>query len=433
MKNKRYNHPLATLLAILLLTLLPLPGWSQRPDNSTEEYHIDSTLYAYYTRCKELSNQPVMMHMCDTLFQMAGQLNDTRMQCVALCTKIDYYNARNEEDSLMHYIDQAMDFAHRKGQLRYYYFAWGKRKINFYIRNMRMTTALYEVQRLIEQAERDNYPGGLANGYYSLSIIYNQKGLYLQAAEMREREIQTILENDLDDFNLSNSYTELGSYYSSAGLYDKAQEALQRALETSHAIRHDFHAITRLGKLYILKGEHREAKRQLDKAQQMLDSYKELYSQRRSLIERWADYYAGIGRYDLSLQQLRSIRRASLSMSSPSGLAQVADLYDHLGKRDSAIAFYRRYIYVSDSIRTSETDLSLTEFSTLLDVNRLNNEKLALEAEIYQKDRLRNRLVIAALLVLTGVLSLSVWRENRLNRRLRHSEHQLLLAKERAE
>ena len=417
----------------LLLMLLALPVRSQQADKSNQENDIDSTLLAYFERCKEMSNQPVMMSMCDTLFRMAGALNDTRMQCVALCTKADYYNTRNVKDSLMLYLDEVMAFARRTGQLRYYYFAWGKRKINYYIRNMLINTALYEVQRLIEQAERDHYAGGLANGYYSLSIIYNQKGLYQQAAEMREREISTILENDLDDYNLSNSYTELGNYYSSAKLYDKAEEALKRALETSRAIRHTYHAEVRLGRLHILKGEPQEAKRHLDIAQEMLDTHKELISQRRSVIERWAEYYSSIGQYDESLKRLKSIRRASLSSSSPLSLAQVAEIHDHLGQKDSAIAFYKRYIYVSDSIRTSETGLSLTEYSTLLDVNRLNNENLALETELYQKNRQRNRLIIGALLVLTGILGIFFGRENRLNRRLRHSEQQLLAAKKRAE
>ena len=120
-------------------------------------------------------------------------------------------------------------------------------------------------------------------------------------------------------------------------------------------------------------------------------------------------------------------------MSNPPALAQLAEIHDHLGQKDSAIAFYKRYIYVSDSIRTSETGLSLTEYSTLLDVNRLNNENLALETELYQKNRQRNRLIIGALLVLTGILGIFFGRENRLNRRLRHSEQQLLAAKKRAE
>lgn len=41
--------------------------------DTQKEYNVDSTLYAYYMRCKAEVSSPIVMQMSDTLFLMAEE------------------------------------------------------------------------------------------------------------------------------------------------------------------------------------------------------------------------------------------------------------------------------------------------------------------------------------------------------------------------
>ena len=112
MKTKRTSlHILTVLLCLTTLCSLPMRG-QQR--DTQKEYNVDSTLYVYYLRCKAEMSSPIIMQMSDTLFQMAVQKNDQRMQAVALCNKLDFYYFQGTQgDSISHYVDVVKDFATR--------------------------------------------------------------------------------------------------------------------------------------------------------------------------------------------------------------------------------------------------------------------------------------------------------------------------------
>ena len=74
--------------------------------DTQKEYNVDSTLYAYYMRCKAEVSSPITVQMSDTLFLMAEEKGDQRMQAVALCNKLDFYYYQNSQpDSINHYVE----------------------------------------------------------------------------------------------------------------------------------------------------------------------------------------------------------------------------------------------------------------------------------------------------------------------------------------
>lgn len=88
----------------------------------TKEYNVDSTLYAYYMRCKAEVSSPITVQMSDTLFLMAEEKGDQRMQAVALCNKLDFYYYQNSQpDSINHYVEVVKNFAKKTNQPKYYY------------------------------------------------------------------------------------------------------------------------------------------------------------------------------------------------------------------------------------------------------------------------------------------------------------------------
>lgn len=89
MNTKKPPLPIFIFLFCLgILCSFPMQG-QQR--DTQKEYNVDSTLYAYYMRCKAEVSSPIVMQMSDTLFLMAEEQGDQRMQAVALCNKLDYY------------------------------------------------------------------------------------------------------------------------------------------------------------------------------------------------------------------------------------------------------------------------------------------------------------------------------------------------------
>ena len=84
----------------------------------------------------------------DTLFRLAGEKNDIRMQAVALSFKADHYYFNNELDSLKAWIPRVQAFARANEQPTYYFFTWS-RLILYYTKHGQYTLAQYELERYI--------------------------------------------------------------------------------------------------------------------------------------------------------------------------------------------------------------------------------------------------------------------------------------------
>ena len=104
---------------IFSLLFIVIPAKAQK---EAEVYNVDSSLYAYYQRCQENLLEPVVLSMSDTLFHMAAEQNDQRMQAVALSTRLDYYYYQgNNEDSVVFHTSKVKQFAKETLQPKYYY------------------------------------------------------------------------------------------------------------------------------------------------------------------------------------------------------------------------------------------------------------------------------------------------------------------------
>mgnify|MGYP000336989931 FL=1 len=126
-----------TASLFLLLFWLLTPGRvCGQETNEQEKYQVDSTLFVYYQRCKAEVTSLSVMQKLDTLFQMAKEKEDVRMQAVALSTKVDHFyfspSFEGQEDSLIFYTNKVKSFARSTSQPQYYYFAWANRLITYY-------------------------------------------------------------------------------------------------------------------------------------------------------------------------------------------------------------------------------------------------------------------------------------------------------------
>lgn len=443
-----FNTLIRYCIPFFLLTVCCMQVLGQQK-NAAEEYNVDSTLYAYYLRCKAEVMSPVIIQMTDTLFHMAGKKGDQRMQAVALTTRLDhFYFEGTDKDSIHHYVNIVKEFSKKTKQPKYYYFAWSKRLINYYIKQHQYNTALYEADKMMKEAEHEGYPAGMANGYNILSSIYQTKNLFKLAAENREKEIEIILKYKVDTYNLSNCYSMLSDYYCSLKQMDKAKEYITKAREHIYSNAQQFYFYLRYANYYLTLKEYSKAKEYLQKAGDLMRSHKEISNISQEYYNKERDYYMATQQFNKALATQEYITNAYPSTISKMEDAQIkALIYHQMGNLSKAVESYQTFVQTEDSLNKINEDIAASEFAAMLGVERLNTEKSELLQEVQQRDLANKTRIIIFLVVLLILGFVIFYREHLLNGKLRISEKQLsaknnellvserelLLAKEQAE
>ena len=123
------------------------------------------------------------------------------------------------------------------------------------------------------------------------------------------------------------------------------------------------------------------------------------------------------------------------------------NIYWKMGDKLKAAEFYYDYIAATDSVRTKELQNSATEFSSILELEQLKNERNELQLSV-QKDQLHTVYLVLIFVVLFWIMGgILFFRIYKLNKRLKASElivnkqnkdlkifaDELMKAKERAE
>ena len=182
-----------TLFRVGFLFLILFFTTTAKAQKEAETFNVDSTLYEYYQRCQECLLEPVVLNMSDTLFRMAGERQDERMQAVAISSKTDHFyfspSFEGQEDSLILYTNAIKDFARKTNQPQYYYFAWANRLITYYTRQKKLNLALYEANKMQQESESREEIDGMQNCYQALLRIYQSKELYKQATVYAQKLI----------------------------------------------------------------------------------------------------------------------------------------------------------------------------------------------------------------------------------------------------
>ena len=408
-----------------ILCSFPMQG-QQR--DTQKEYNVDSTLYAYYMRCKAEVSSPIVMQMSDTLFLMAEEQGDQRMQAVALCNKLDYYYYKNNQpDSINHYVEIVKDFAKKTNQPKYYYFAWSKRLINYYIKQHQNNIALYEANKMMQEAEQEQYMDGIANAYNVLSSIYQLKRLYSLAIDNKKKEIEITLEYGLDKYNLSTTYSMLGGLYSLTGKTDEALECLNKSATCIYSSTQEFYYYVRLAQYYLLINDNAQAWDYLKKAKDLSNAKKEVQKNLQEYAGVLKQYYIATKQYEKALE----VQDHIISVYHQNDKNYIEDIlnraaiYYEMGDLSQAAQYYNKYYTLNDSAQISNENITAGEFAAMLGVERLNLEKSELQQQMQQRDLANKQRIIIFLIALLSLGFIIFYREHLLNGRLRISQKQL--------
>lgn len=426
MNTKKPPLPIFIFLFCLgILCSFPMQG-QQR--DTQKEYNVDSTLYAYYMRCKAEVSSPIVMQMSDTLFLMAEEQGDQRMQAVALCNKLDYYYYKNNQpDSINHYVEIVKDFAKKTNQPKYYYFAWIKRLINYYIKQHQNNIALYEANKMMQEAEQEQYMDGIANAYNVLSSIYQLKRLYSLAIDNKKKEIEITLEYGLDKYNLSTTYSMLGGLYSLTGKTDEALECLNKSATCIYSSTQEFYYYVRLAQYYLLINDNAQAWDYLKKAKDLSNAKKEVQKNLQEYAGVLKQYYIATKQYEKALE----VQDHIISVYHQNDKNYIEDIlnraaiYYEMGDLSQAAQYYNKYYTLNDSAQISNENITAGEFAAMLGVERLNLEKSELQQQMQQRDLANKQRIIIFLIALLSLGFIIFYREHLLNGRLRISQKQL--------
>lgn len=391
-------------------------------------YKTDSTLRAYFKRCKANMDSPLVLSMCDTLLQRSEESGDKHMQIISYCLKLDYFYYKNDEENILKQTDEVKKACLRLDNLKYYYFAWGGRLITYYIKQHKVNVAIYEAKKMLQDVQKRHYNPGLSDCYNIMAKIYVTQSNPQLAYENFQKNIDVIEQYELSDINLPADYASLAQCALDLKMIDKAEEALQKALPLiEDTTPYQQYAVKKAYVLfYLAKGDLAKAWKCIRNLEKMFRQHKELAVYIVGLYYVKVEYYRAVGQYEMALKMVYQIANDSTPFRSKymdySLTQKLGDIFWDMKDKVKAAEYYRDYIAATDSVRTKEIQNSATEFSSILEVEQLKNEKNALQLSV-QKEQLHiARLILLFFIVLGALGGILFFRIFRLNKRLKLSE-----------
>lgn len=417
-------HLVGCLFFILFFTT------SVKAQNEAKAFNVDSTLYEYYQRCQECLLQPIVLSMADSLFNMATARKDQRMQAVAISTKLDYhYFQANNEDSVIYYTDRVKEFAKATNQPKYYYFSWASRLILYYLKMGKANIALYEAQKMLAEAQKEDNKIGLLNCYKVMSQIYTVKEYNAMAFEWRLKEIELTEKHKLENYNISQTYTQIANYYINQQKQKEAFEALKNSVETSNSSPQKISAQLEYVNYYSQFGDFKTAEKTLNELKVVFEQDKRQESNLKRLYSAECLFYQRTKQYQKALdaaeKQEMEEKRFNESALNSKHYRIRGEIYKEMGNLPMAIEYLQKSIAAEDTLKMANEQIASSEFATLLDVERLNADKKELILQAQKKELHNLTTLIISLIVLLSILFLFLYRESRLNRKLKISEGEL--------
>lgn len=408
---------------------------SAKAQKEAETFNVDSTLYEYYQRCQEYLLEPVVLGMSDTLFNMAAEQHDTRMQAVAIATQLDYYYFQGtQEDSVIFYTDKVKNFARATHQPKYYYFAWANRLITYYLKTGRPNLAFYEAQKMLKEAQDEDDKTGLSRCYNIMSQIYTVKRLDGMACEWRLKEIELTEKYKLENYNISQIYTQIANYYINQDKPKEALKALEKSIETANSPIQKTTAKLEYINYYSKFENFPAAENILQECKQEFEQDKRLESIKKRLYNMECLYYKQTKQYQKALEaadrQEMEEQRLSESALNSSHYRTKGEIYSDMGNMSQAAKYLQMYIKTEDSLKITNEQMASSEFATLLNVEKLNAEKKELMLQAQEKEIHNKTTLIISLIIVLGIVFMFLYRENFLNRKLKVSEAELKVSNE---
>lgn len=368
----------------------------------------------------------------------ASRQHDAKSEGRARLLKICLFYNLDWNDSVTTQAPLDMDFNRQHQNWENYYETWNH-LANTYIFSGRVNTGLREVQRMHDEALRQDNKYGMGIAYYGMGNAYINMGYLDEAEQSYEKSLQ-LLSQISDSPTILN---DLYSYYCDA-LSDRHDyqrlKALTRRWKTfldGYAHRQAFEPGDSEGNIwyayyYIACVQADLGLGSLDEAAANLEEVQKRSQTQGDYIYMSYLYYRGqyeLQRKDYAKALDYNTRRLQKSMEidDVSSLVMIrqqrAEILKGLGRYEEAAEMYRQMYELNDSLNKKETRTQLSELNTMFHVNEFEMEQ--------RLSRNRYALIIGGVIILSLVLLVSYWFV--MTRRLRRKNEELVVARDQAQ
>jgi len=238
--------------------------------------------------------------------------------------------------------------------------------------------------------------------------------MHLEDAETYLNRSKGIYERINDQYYLSQTYRDLGYVYFLREDYDQSRAAYQKALEISQSLEDPFGVAQSLENL----GDWADSIGQLDLAvdyyerslvifEQIEDPFHQAFVQQElaSIAFRQKNTDRALALLNASQSTFSDIQAYSMMQD---GYKLYAAIYEDLGRSTDALAAYRNYSVIRDSLNTVAKTRQLEEAKLMYEVEKKDQEIAFLNQGLLL-EKLEQRQLTIALVALGGVAALIIY------------------------
>lgn len=406
---------------------------------SANDDNKPNSLNDYFHQCLKKLHLPEAEQMCDTLLWMAQKAGNSKMELNAARLKLDFYYFSSDEDHITNQLELVKKMCKVYGDPESYYFSWGNRLITFYIIHNQMNIALYEVNKMMKEAQQEDYKPGIAECFRSFAIIYQTQSAYQLAVEYFQKEIDIYEKENIVNHNLPVEYSSLAQCAIKLGWTDIAQKAIEKG--EKHIEKGNSYQVFTILKaklyLYLHQNAFNQAWDVLKKMAKICNEDKEMQKFIDGLYDGQFLYYQATKQYDKALAFIDTLTTiepyCSSAYSNNSLHMEKGNIFWETKQYFDAAKAYREYIEGIDTLTTQSLQSAISEFNAILNVELLQKEKGELLLDVQKKQLYVTYVIIGFMFVLLLVGWYFYIRIYRLNGKLKTSEVELRNAKTKAE
>lgn len=379
MKKRIYQ----TILLPVVICFFHLPAMGQN-----NPYRIDDRLYGYYERCNRLIQNPKVLFMADTLFQMAVQENDIKAQCLAKNLKSEHYYYTDNFNALTVEKETVASFARNTPYKQYIFGAWN-RIISYLLKHREYQNAVREIKEYQQEALQLGVSYAIGHSYVLMGDTYFQQRMYSLAIEQYKQGAEYNRANGKEKENY-HLYNNICSCYTDLGNYEEGKAYAQKAIKSAPIPSAKIGPY--IGLLRIFIRTHEEGKARLVAGQLM--EYRQQGVLKGAQVVNYhitlSRYYQEIGNFNQALLYSDSISDELLRAQAKGGV------YAREGHYKEAYEYLKREKELADSLNQSShaeqiafQNARFNNQRLVLERNRLGLENAKMELErLHGKERL---------------------------------------------